>query len=565
MKTRLILATLAALSSALVAADIKVSALPTAGEFAGTELLMLVQDATSKKTTVGDVSDYTIGEATGVFQAADTKLGAIAGLANGPGALVNNGSGTFSYVETTTGGNGSGDVGKIPVFGTGGSLIAQSYIRTTNGTSYTGIVTNGLTGYKNGQFVSINWPSTPTSARSFTFPDATGTIHINGQALGTPASATLTNATGLPVATGISGLGTGIAAALAINTGSAGAPVLYNGAGGTPSAITLTNGTGLPPSGVTGTAAILGANTFTGAQTITANGAASTPPLLLSGTTYTGGTSTTNMSTVLVQPSGATARTAWDTNGTAYGANMPTGFTGAFADFGIGNERYFYCTPTVMILQASQVRLVSGSQLWFGSTGTVDTSIRRINTGVVSVMNSGANELRVSGNSGGSRYAVLSNDGTDSILNNVGGGKLRIVGSATNDTASTGDVGEAVASTVAVGSAVALTTNTPANVTSVTLTAGDWDVSGVVNLAFGSATHTGSAASFSTTTATLATDGSEGYNGEQITITSTTGSVPVGLGRVSLSATTTVYLVARSTFSAGTVGAFGKIVARRRR
>lgn len=47
--------------------------------------------------------------------------------------------------------------------------------------------------------------------------------------------------------------GTGIAAALAINTGSAGAPVLYNGAGGTPSAITLTSGTGLPIStGVSG-------------------------------------------------------------------------------------------------------------------------------------------------------------------------------------------------------------------------------------------------------------------------------------------------------------------------
>lgn len=72
-----------------------------------------------------------------------------------------------------------------------------------------------------------------------------------GGALGTPSSGTLTNATGLPVSTGISGLGTGVATALAVNVGSAGAPVVLNGAGGTPLSITLTNGTGLPVSGIT--------------------------------------------------------------------------------------------------------------------------------------------------------------------------------------------------------------------------------------------------------------------------------------------------------------------------
>jgi hypothetical protein len=44
-----------------------------------------------------------------------------------------------------------------------------------------------------------------------------------------------------------------VATALAVNTGSAGAVVLFNGAGGTPSSLTLTNATGLPlTTGVTG-------------------------------------------------------------------------------------------------------------------------------------------------------------------------------------------------------------------------------------------------------------------------------------------------------------------------
>lgn len=68
--------------------------------------------------------------------------------------------------------------------------------------------------------------------------------------IGTPSAGTLTNATGLPVATGISGFGTGVATALAVNIGSAGAPVVFNGAAGTPSSLVLTNATALPVGGL---------------------------------------------------------------------------------------------------------------------------------------------------------------------------------------------------------------------------------------------------------------------------------------------------------------------------
>ena len=91
-----------------------------------------------------------------------------------------------------------------------------------------------------------------TSVNSTTIPSS-ATLLTSGGALGTPSSGTLTNATGLPVSTGISGLGTGVATALAVAVGSAGAVVTNGGALGTPSGGTLTNATGLPIStGVSG-------------------------------------------------------------------------------------------------------------------------------------------------------------------------------------------------------------------------------------------------------------------------------------------------------------------------
>ena len=103
--------------------------------------------------------------------------------------------------------------------------------------------------------------------------------------LGTPTSGTLTNCTGLPVATGVSGLGTGVAtfletptsanlaAAVTNETGSgslvfATSPTLVTPALGTPSSGTLTSCTSLPiVAGTTGTLTV--ARGGTGVATLT--------------------------------------------------------------------------------------------------------------------------------------------------------------------------------------------------------------------------------------------------------------------------------------------------------
>jgi hypothetical protein len=109
--------------------------------------------------------------------------------------------------------------------------------------------------YTSGTGITCFTPTTTGSGSTFVL--ATSPTLVT-PALGTPSAAVLTNATGLPVSTGLAGTGTGVTSALGANvTGSGGivlatSPSLTTPNLGTPSAVTLTNGTGLPVAGLTG-------------------------------------------------------------------------------------------------------------------------------------------------------------------------------------------------------------------------------------------------------------------------------------------------------------------------
>ena len=135
-------------------------------------------------------------------------------------------------------------------------------------------------------------------------------------------------------------------------------------------------------------------------------------------------------------------------------------------------------------------------------------------------------------------------------------------GTTTNNDASAGQVGEYVVSTIA-SSGTSLTTGSYVNVTSISLTAGDWDINGICSF-----TSPGSPVISYLNWGSSLTSATAGVNGA---ISSYTGgsvntvdfSLPFPTFRYSLSGTTTIYLVARASWTTSTMSSYGSIRARR--
>lgn len=144
-----------------------------------------------------------------------------------------------------------------------------------------------------------------------------------------------------------------------------------------------------------------------------------------------------------------------------------------------------------------------------------------------------------------------------------------IVGTSTNDSAAAGSVGEIISATTTSGSAVALTTAVAANVATIALTAGDWDVEAISYYVLGATTNvTILTSSVSTTSATLdlaagrfmqVSFGTAGLVHGAISIT---GGASTRI-RISLAASDDIHLVARANFTVSTCAAWGTITARR--
>jgi hypothetical protein len=142
-----------------------------------------------------------------------------------------------------------------------------------------------------------------------------------------------------------------------------------------------------------------------------------------------------------------------------------------------------------------------------------------------------------------------------------------VVGSTLADNALAGNVGEYVFSSV--GSVNITTTNMGQDITSIVLSSGDWNVTGMVNYSIGTATWTEQLLYVSTGESGNSFTSANAFN-RMLLLNSSSSTTPaetqivIANVRVSIAASTTIYLKVKAVFSAGTpVVDTGSITARR--
>lgn len=143
-----------------------------------------------------------------------------------------------------------------------------------------------------------------------------------------------------------------------------------------------------------------------------------------------------------------------------------------------------------------------------------------------------------------------------------------IIGTTTNDSAAAGSVGEFVTSNISSGAPVAITSGgVGESLTSISLTAGDWDVFGVV--VFGGAAGTNFTQMYAQISSGSAAFGdassqiSQQYPAGMVPGVNNTIGMALPTTRISIASTTSIFCTVQATFTVSTAYVIGRLSARR--